>query len=183
MSIVSCTVHRDGVGLSLDVWITIRAHPEHSYPSSFECCLLLGVLHGGSDDFTSPDDVYEAIGDMLVEVTIGSSSPEDDIRSLCAQLFRLLHPEHVSKAESNGPATSSDGGKKSDGPVRLAVAGSLLNGAEGDGESEEDVSSIWLKKRPDMSKACCRFVIDERAASPLYHLRLSGIFSFSGRPK
>jgi ATP-binding cassette subfamily F protein 3 len=108
-------------------------------------------LDGSIEDFSSPDDVYDAIGDMLLEVSSASPSPEDDIRDLCDQLFRLLRPDCVEKAESNG-LSSTDGAKKLNAPVRLATAGSFSNNPDSNGQSDEDVSSIWLMKSRDMSK-------------------------------
>lgn len=44
----------------------------------FNRCVFAGILTEGIDDFESSDDLYEAIGEILNEVSLDKS--EDDIR-------------------------------------------------------------------------------------------------------
>ena len=49
--------------------------------------LITGVLEHGADDFDTVDDLYEAIGDMLLEV---DGKGEDDIREICNRLMEVM---------------------------------------------------------------------------------------------
>ena len=48
---------------------------------------ILGVLEHGADDFETVDDLYDAIGDMLLEV---DGKGEDDIREICDRLMEVM---------------------------------------------------------------------------------------------
>ena len=45
------------------------------------------MLEHGADDFDTVDDLYEAIGDMLLEV---DGKGEDDIREICDRLMEVM---------------------------------------------------------------------------------------------
>lgn len=44
---------------------------------------------GHSDDFDSGDDIYDAVGAILHEVT-GDNNDEEEIRTLCEQLMDII---------------------------------------------------------------------------------------------
>ena len=44
-------------------------------------------MEHGADDFDTVDDLYEAIGDMLLEV---DGKGEDDIRQICDRLMEVM---------------------------------------------------------------------------------------------
>ena len=46
-----------------------------------------GILENGADDFETVDDLYEAIGDMLLEV---DGKGEDDVREICDRLMEVM---------------------------------------------------------------------------------------------
>ena len=47
-----------------------------------------GILEGGYEEFDTPDDLYDAIGDLLQGVD--SSKSEDDIREICERFLHVL---------------------------------------------------------------------------------------------
>ena len=49
---------------------------------------LTGILEHDTGDFETVDDLYEAIGDMLLEV---DGKGEDDIREICDRLMEVLN--------------------------------------------------------------------------------------------
>lgn len=51
---------------------------------------ILDVLKSGADDFENSDEVYEAIGEILHEV---SDKSEEDIRQLCFKFHTILKPQ------------------------------------------------------------------------------------------
>lgn len=48
-----------------------------------------GVLDSGRADFEDGEEVYEAIGGVLQEVSTDSKN-EDDVRDICLQMFNTL---------------------------------------------------------------------------------------------
>lgn len=53
------------------------------------CVCVSGVLDGGGADFEDSEEVYEAVGGVLQEVSADSKN-EDDIRDICLQMFNTL---------------------------------------------------------------------------------------------
>ncbi|XP_002736039.1 ATP-binding cassette sub-family F member 3-like [Saccoglossus kowalevskii] len=49
---------------------------------------VTGILNGGTEDFNSSDDVYDAIGDVLKEVDEGKS--DNEIRNICKRLLNCM---------------------------------------------------------------------------------------------
>uniref|UniRef100_A0A669CDJ5 ATP-binding cassette sub-family F member 3 n=1 Tax=Oreochromis niloticus TaxID=8128 RepID=A0A669CDJ5_ORENI len=54
---------------------------------------ITGVLDGGGADFEDSEEVYEAVGGVLQEVSADSKN-EDDIRDICLQMFNTLKLNH-----------------------------------------------------------------------------------------
>lgn len=52
-------------------------------------CVSTGVLDSGGSDFEDYEEVYDAIGGVLQDVSADSKN-EDDIRSICLQMFNTL---------------------------------------------------------------------------------------------
>ncbi|XP_075794233.1 ATP-binding cassette sub-family F member 3 [Pelodiscus sinensis] len=51
---------------------------------------VTGILHSGSEDFESVDDLFEAVGELLQEVS-RDSKDDEDIRDICQRMFNTLH--------------------------------------------------------------------------------------------
>ncbi|XP_015282380.1 PREDICTED: ATP-binding cassette sub-family F member 3 [Gekko japonicus] len=51
---------------------------------------VTGVLHSGSSDFESVDDLFEAVGELLQDVS-RDSKDDEDIRAICQQMYNTLH--------------------------------------------------------------------------------------------
>lgn len=96
-----------------------------------------GVLLNGADEFEDSEEVYEAVGEVLQEVSNDKS--EEDIRNICNHLLCMLKPERT-KATANGAM------KVLNAPVHL---GSMVDNT---GQNVEDVKSIWLIHRDDSLK-------------------------------
>uniref|UniRef100_A0A6M2DKN6 ATP-binding cassette sub-family F member 3 n=1 Tax=Xenopsylla cheopis TaxID=163159 RepID=A0A6M2DKN6_XENCH len=93
-----------------------------------------GVLENGAEDFEDSDEIYEAIGEVLHEI---SEKTEDDIRNICEKLLLMMKPE---KAESKAQ------NKILDAPVHLgSMAANLEAGVD-------DLKSIWAVQRDDNLK-------------------------------
>ncbi|CAH1772874.1 unnamed protein product [Owenia fusiformis] len=93
---------------------------------------VTGILSEGSDEFSSSDDVYEAVGEVLQGL---DDKPDDDIEKLCKELFNMM----------------KDDKKASKGPVRILDApmqmGSLTDAGNGTGDDH----SIWIAKKDTSS--------------------------------
>ncbi|CAN7987411.1 unnamed protein product [Ixodes pacificus] len=102
---------------------------------------LEGVLDGGKDDFSTCDEVYEAVGEMFFEIS-GDSKDENEIRDICARLLHVMKGEvGNSHSDGNSDANSTTPAKVLSAPVQLKAMA-----AEFDDKTDE-VSSIWLKQR------------------------------------
>ncbi|XP_033006701.1 ATP-binding cassette sub-family F member 3 [Lacerta agilis] len=51
---------------------------------------VTGVLHSGSSDFESVDDLFEAVGELLQDVA-RDSKDDEDIRAICQRMYNTLH--------------------------------------------------------------------------------------------
>lgn len=91
-----------------------------------------GVLVSGVEDFESSDDLYDAIGAILHEVSTEKS--ENDIKDLCEQLLCMMKPQDSTKKNSQ---------KVLDAPINLAQMAANLQ------INSHDVSSIWVINRDD----------------------------------
>ncbi|KAL1501844.1 hypothetical protein ABEB36_007094 [Hypothenemus hampei] len=92
-----------------------------------------GVLESSADDFEDVDEVYEAIGAVLHEVS--SDKTEDDIKLICNELLNMLRPDKSSR--SNGTL------KFLDGPIQL---GAMTE------NPVDEIKSIWVSQRDDTLK-------------------------------
>lgn len=92
----------------------------------------IGVLVSGVEDFESSDDLYDAIGAILHEVSVEKS--ENDIKDLCEQLLCLMKPQDSTKKGAQ---------KVLDAPINLAQMAANLQ------INAHDVSSIWVINRDD----------------------------------
>lgn len=97
---------------------------------------LEGVLDGGKEDFTTCDEVYDAVGEMLLQIA-GDTKDEDEIREICARLL------HVMKGESD-----IQNGDSHSGPAKVLNAPVQLKALAAEFENTTDeVQSIWMKQR------------------------------------
>lgn len=53
------------------------------------CVCVPGVLDSGGAEFEDDEEVYDAIGGVLQEVSADGKN-EEDIRSICLQMFNTL---------------------------------------------------------------------------------------------
>ena len=91
-----------------------------------------GVLEASCDDFESSEDVFEAIGGVLSEV---SDKSDSDLRKLCDQLMHLLKPNF-----QNGSLNKQEH-RKLDAAVTL---GSISND-----DIIDETQSLWISKVED----------------------------------
>ncbi|KAK8780432.1 hypothetical protein V5799_018231 [Amblyomma americanum] len=97
---------------------------------------LEGVLDGGKEDFSTCDEVYDAVGEMLLEIA-GDTKDENEIREICARLL------HVMKGETD----TQNGGMHS-APAKVLNAPVQLKALAAEFEtSTDEVQSIWMKQR------------------------------------
>ncbi|XP_044755619.1 uncharacterized protein LOC123314401 isoform X1 [Coccinella septempunctata] len=95
------------------------------------------VLVNGVDDFESSDEVFDAIGEVLQEIS--RDKTESDIRNICDNLLNMLKPGHTIE-------TTQTVARILNTPVHLAsMAASLENNVE-------EVKSIWLMQRDESLK-------------------------------
>jgi len=98
-----------------------------------------GVLDGG-DGFENTEDVYEAVGEVLHDVS--SDKDENEIKQLCHQLLLVMKP-NATKTNGTQSTSNNQGGRKLlDAPVLLSDAGGYAK------EEEETAGpSIWNKPK------------------------------------
>ncbi|XP_066247874.1 ATP-binding cassette sub-family F member 3 [Euwallacea similis] len=99
-----------------------------------------GVLENSADEFEDSEEIYEAVGAVLHEVS--TDKTEEDIRNICNELLNLLQPGKSSK--TNGAL------KILDGPIHL---GSMAGNQE---NTIEEIKSIWVAQRDDSLKVDAR---------------------------
>jgi len=90
-----------------------------------------GVLTVGKDDFDDPDEIYDAIGELLMEVSPASTSDER-IRVICQTIWDNLGLKEKNNNHKNGIRALS-------APMQMS---SLLSPAE-------ETSTIWLSVMKD----------------------------------
>ncbi|XP_055501839.1 ATP-binding cassette sub-family F member 3 [Leucoraja erinacea] len=91
---------------------------------------VTGVLDSSAADFESVDEIFEAIGDVLQEVSV--SKNEDDVREICEKMFNTLKLNTSNSSKSNVLLKA---------PIQLSqVTGST------DYKTEE-VKGIWMMRR------------------------------------
>ncbi|MBN3298537.1 ABCF3 protein, partial [Amia calva] len=97
----------------------------------FVCVCVAGVLECGGPDFEDEDEVFEAIGGVLQEVSSDSKN-EEDIRDICLQMFNTLKLNDCDSARKQVLL---------DAPVQLSqIAGECVT-------TTNDVQGIWMIKR------------------------------------
>ncbi|EDS40463.1 ATP-binding cassette sub-family F member 3 [Culex quinquefasciatus] len=97
------------------------------------------VLQSGADEFENGEEVYEAIGAILHEVSQEKS--EEDIKEICDIFLDLLKPR------SRGGDTGGGGGRKILGaPIHLGEM------AASQDVVRDDIQSIWVVQRDDSLK-------------------------------
>ncbi|CAD7080940.1 unnamed protein product [Hermetia illucens] len=88
---------------------------------------IKGVLCGDVDDFQTCDDIYDAIGDILLG--IGSDMSEEGVRDTCEELFKVMKPKEKTLQ------------KMLHAPVNIAeMAADMENNIS-------DMKSIWVINR------------------------------------
>ncbi|XP_053625958.1 ATP-binding cassette sub-family F member 3 [Plodia interpunctella] len=92
------------------------------------------ILENSAGEFEDTEEVYEAVGEVLSEI---SEKSEEDIREICEQLLHMLQPDK--KCNRNGPR------KVLDAPIHLASMTTNVN-------ETDDLKSIWLHTRDDNLK-------------------------------
>jgi ATP-binding cassette, subfamily F, member 3 len=92
------------------------------------------VLSQSSEDFESSEEIYEAIGEILHEVS--SNKTEDEIRSLCGRFALILKPENDKINEKNRRIL--------DAPVLLGEMAAMQTDAD-----IENMTSIWVQQKKD----------------------------------
>lgn len=96
---------------------------------------VTGILNDSCDDFETPQDIYDAVGDLLLNSAIGKT--EDDITDICEKFHGLMK-----SSQSNETA----GHKVLNSPIQL---GSLSSNRIDMGM---DNNSIWLAKKENASQ-------------------------------
>ncbi|CAL1571233.1 unnamed protein product [Knipowitschia caucasica] len=91
---------------------------------------ITGVLDSGGEDFTDAEEVFEAVGGFLQEVSADVKN-EEEIRDLCVQMFNCLKLDN-----GDGPQQQV----LLDAPVQLSQ---ISHATE-----IKDVQGIWMIKRP-----------------------------------
>ncbi|XP_023224530.1 ATP-binding cassette sub-family F member 3-like isoform X1 [Centruroides sculpturatus] len=96
-----------------------------------------GVLDGSKDDFQSSEEVYDALGEMLHEISAGSKD-KTEIIDICEKLLKAV------KLESDGGNEETEH-KILNAPIHLGKM------AEEFETRSEEVKSIWMKQRDPIS--------------------------------
>ncbi|XP_046559186.1 ATP-binding cassette sub-family F member 3-like [Haliotis rubra] len=110
----------------------------HAFPNIDEevSTYVKGLLEDCCDDFATADDLFDAVGVMLLQAD--GEKTEDDIMEICQKLHSLL-------ASDSGVSVNGQH-RVLDAPVQI---GSISSGLS---EMSEEDSSIWLKKKDMGSK-------------------------------
>ncbi|XP_067140613.1 ATP-binding cassette sub-family F member 3 [Centruroides vittatus] len=96
-----------------------------------------GVLDGSKDDFQSSEEVYDALGEMLHEISAGSKD-KTEIIDICGKLLKAV------KLETDGGNEEVEH-KILNAPIHLGKM------AEEFETRSEEVKSIWMKQRDPIS--------------------------------
>jgi ATP-binding cassette, subfamily F, member 3 len=91
------------------------------------------VLSQSSEDFDNSDDIYEAIGEILHEIS--SNKTENEIRNLCDKFHAILKPENDKINQKNRRIL--------DAPMML---GQMAANVDAD---IENMKSIWVQQKKD----------------------------------
>ncbi|XP_048460215.1 ATP-binding cassette sub-family F member 3 isoform X2 [Rhincodon typus] len=91
---------------------------------------VTGVLDSSAADFESVDEIFEAIGDVLQEVSV--SKNKDDVREICQKMFNTLKLNTSNSSKSNVLLKA---------PIQLSQ---MTGHAD---HKTEDVKGIWMMRR------------------------------------
>ncbi|XP_076053372.1 ATP-binding cassette sub-family F member 3 [Oratosquilla oratoria] len=95
-----------------------------------------GVLDN-SEDFDTSEDVYDAIGSILSEAV--GAEKDDSIRNLCEKVVQKLRI-------CNGDSAEPEQHKILDAPVKLSDMAANMD------EMDEEIKSVWIKERDEVSR-------------------------------
>lgn len=87
------------------------------------------------DDFETSDDIFEALGEILREVSVDKT--DNDIKDLCDKFHTILRAENEVK--------NSKTGKILDAPIQLGQMSANLSEFDID-----NMTSIWIQQRNDV---------------------------------
>ncbi|XP_033764242.1 ATP-binding cassette sub-family F member 3-like [Pecten maximus] len=96
-----------------------------------------GLLEDGHDEIDTPDDLFEAIGIMLLQTD--ESKTEDDIKDICGRLYGIMNGSR----DSNSPDQSHK--RMLTAPVQMSLLGK-------EGEPLTQTKSIWIAKKENASQ-------------------------------
>lgn len=92
-------------------------------------------MSSGSDDFETSEDIFEALGEILREVSVDKT--DNDIKNLCDKFHSILRSENEAK--------NSKTGKVLDAPIQLGQMSANLSEFD-----IENMTSIWIQQRNDV---------------------------------
>ncbi|XP_038605439.1 ATP-binding cassette sub-family F member 3 isoform X2 [Tachyglossus aculeatus] len=106
---------------------------------------VTGVLHSGSADFESADDLVDAVGELLREVS-GDSKDDAGIRAVCQRMYNTLR---LAEPQAQGPSQVL-----LDAPIQLSkIADAYDCGSERPGPPKRDPSSTVNAKKLEKAEA------------------------------
>lgn len=103
------------------------------------------VLENEKDDFDSRDDVFEAIGEILLDVSDGSRT-ESDILDICQQFWNLLVKDRPSNEKRENNRLANGEHKALPATVDLAASCASIE------SSINDFNSIWIGNKTVQSQ-------------------------------
>ncbi|XP_070561680.1 ATP-binding cassette sub-family F member 3-like [Ptychodera flava] len=107
-----------------------------------------GILEGGTEDFSSSEDLYDAIGEMLQEVAEDKS--DDEIKRICGELMKAI------SLNEDGGSVENGGMVLLDAPVQLGEVVQKQNDVDKDVNIwilQKDSSSVVDKKKLEKAEA------------------------------
>ncbi len=95
------------------------------------------VLENEKDDFDSKDDIFEAIGEILLDVSDGSRT-ESDILDICQQFWNLVVKDRPLNEKRENNRLANGGNKALPATVDMAASCASIE------SSINDFNSIWI---------------------------------------
>ncbi|XP_078696551.1 ATP-binding cassette sub-family F member 3-like [Branchiostoma floridae x Branchiostoma belcheri] len=92
---------------------------------------IVGVLDSSAEDIQSSEDVYDAVGEMLLELS-EEGTGEDSVRDICLEMIKALNINNDSKVSER---------QKLNAPVHLKSMAEDFN------QQSEESMSIWMAKK------------------------------------
>ncbi|XP_034949358.1 ATP-binding cassette sub-family F member 3-like [Chelonus insularis] len=102
-----------------------------------------GILDSSKDDFEDGEEVYEAIGQVLHEV---SEKSENEVRDICSKLLTILKGGSYDGGENERERRKNGVNKVLNAPVHLGAMAATLEA------QVEQIKSIWVTTRDDTMK-------------------------------